>query len=468
MQKNFLLDMQIDSFLRKIFNRIQAVLGIKSARTKNISKHVLLSALYKVGSIVANFMLVPLTLKFLNKEDYGVWLILSSFVAWFSFFDIGLGNGLRNKFAEAKALNDIDSAKGYVSTAYFTIAAICFVLFGISLIASYFMDWAQVFNASDTLKNQLNYLMPFVFGSFSILLTVKLITSIYTADQNHSMQGKITFATALFSLISVWLLTKLTTSSLLIFGIVFSTIPVLILFALNLYAFSNKYAIYLPSLKYCKKVYFKSIFGLGINFFIIQIAVIVMFSTDNFIITQLFNPEAVVPYTLSYKYMSISSMIFVILLTPYWSSITEAYAKKEYDWIKKSMRNLSKFTLLMIVVILFLIILSPWAYRLWFGNQVTIPMILTICMGFFFVVTLSYAPFNFFLNGVGKIKLHMYSFAFGAILNVPISILLVRYFNMSTEGVIIATIICVLPNLFLFPLQYSKLINKRAKGIWNK
>jgi hypothetical protein len=30
---------------------------------------------------------------------YEIWLTLSSIVGWFSFFDVGLGHGLRNKFA---------------------------------------------------------------------------------------------------------------------------------------------------------------------------------------------------------------------------------------------------------------------------------------------------------------------------------------------------------------------------------
>ena len=33
-------------------------------------------------------------------------LTLSSIIGWFAFFDIGFGNGLRNKFAEAIAKGD--------------------------------------------------------------------------------------------------------------------------------------------------------------------------------------------------------------------------------------------------------------------------------------------------------------------------------------------------------------------------
>ena len=51
-------------------------------------------------------VLVPLTINYLNPTKYGIWITLSSVIGWFSFFDIGLGNGLRNRFAEAIANND--------------------------------------------------------------------------------------------------------------------------------------------------------------------------------------------------------------------------------------------------------------------------------------------------------------------------------------------------------------------------
>jgi O-antigen/teichoic acid export membrane protein len=237
---------------------------------------------------------------------------------------------------------------------------------------------------------------------------------------------------------------------------------------LNLIAFTGSYKQYRPNKLYCKREYFKDIFGLGVSFFIIQISVLVIFSTDNFIITQLFGPKEVVPYNIAFKYMSISSMLFTIILTPYWSSITEAYAKGELEWIKKSMKNLMKFSGFILFLIIILVIAAPVAYKLWIGSVVSIPFSLTLGMAVFFGITLIYAPFNFFINGVGKIRLHMYSFAAGAIINIPLSIVLVKYTLLGVEGVIIATIICVLPNLLLFPIQYFKLINKTANGIWNK
>ena len=92
--------------LKKITLKIYDKIGITNQRTQNITKHVGISFFLKGGSVIANFLLVPLTIDYLDTENYGIWLILNSFIAWFSFFDIGLGNGLRNKFAEAKALGN--------------------------------------------------------------------------------------------------------------------------------------------------------------------------------------------------------------------------------------------------------------------------------------------------------------------------------------------------------------------------
>lgn len=454
--------------MKEIVNKIQLSLGIKHSRTKNISEHVFKSFLFKGGGILANLLLVPLSIAFLDTENYGVWLTLSSFIAWFTFFDIGLGHGLRNKFAEAKSRGDVVKAKGYVSTAYFTIGTIGILFLIISIGISFLIDWTAVFNTSNSLRAPLHILMPIVFGSFALRLIFTLIISIYTADENHSMQSKISFIIAVGSLVLIWIITYTTKSSLLLFGILFSVFPVLVLMALHFYGFKTKFEKYRPRLKYVKREYFKEIFGLGLNFFVIQISVIAMFSTDNIIITQLFNPEAVVPYNIAYKYLALGFMVFDMILIPYWSSITVAYEKKETVWIKEALNNLTKISFGAIGLLVIMVLISPYIYRIWLGELVVVPISLTIVIAIYFMIIVIYAPYNYFINGVGKIKLHMISFGIAALVNIPLSIVLVRYFDLGVEGVMLATIICIAPNLILFPMQYHKIINNTATGLWNK
>src|SRR5665647_2891168 len=72
-------------------------------RSIKAKKNILASFVIKGLSIAISLVLVPLTINYINPSRYGIWLTLSSIIAWFSFFDIGFGNGLRNKFAEALA-----------------------------------------------------------------------------------------------------------------------------------------------------------------------------------------------------------------------------------------------------------------------------------------------------------------------------------------------------------------------------
>lgn len=453
--------------MKNFKSKILILLGISTQRTKNISRHIGLSLIYKGGSILANFLLVPLTIDYLDTEKYGIWLIITSFISWFSFFDIGLGQGLRNKFAEAKAKGNDLLVRGYISSAYFTITFISFALVVLFFICNFFIDWTKVFNTDINLARELSILMLIVFTFFCLQLIAKLITSIYIADQKPSVQGLINFLTQIVSLLIIWLLTHTSKSSLMLFGTLYSIIPVLILIVFTIISFSGRYHKYVPGIKLWNKHYTKDIFGLGIKFFIIQIAAIILYSTANMIITQLYSPDAVVPYNIAYKYFSLITMVFSIIVTPYWSAITEAYVKSDYAWIKRSMKYLLIFSVTFIMILILMILFSNEFYLLWIGDKVKIPFILSVLMSVFFMITVFIQPFVIFINGTGKIKLQLYISIITSLLNIPLSIFFARNLNLGISGVILATIVCSIPGIFYFPLQYSKLINNKAKGIWN-
>lgn len=443
-------------------------LGVSSTRTQNIIKQIGWSTVFKGGSIVANFLLVPITITYLNQENYGVWLTLSSFISWFTFFDIGLGNGLRNKFAEAKANGNFELARAYVSSAYYTIALISLVLTVFFLMVNAFIDWSSVFNTQMGLQQDLRILMPIVVAFFGLQLVFKLITTIYTADQKPSVQGRIDFFTKAISLLVVWMLTKTAGSSLLLFGGIFSGLPVVMLVGLNFLAFSNKYKKISPSLKLWKKEFVSDIMSVGLSFFVIQIAAIVLFSTDNFIIAKLFGPADVVNYNIAYKYYSILLMVYSIIIAPYWSSFTEAFTKGDYDWIKNSVRNIQKLWLIVPIALVFMFLISKWFFVIWVGDEILIGTGLSLSMMFFVLLMTFNMVYVNFINGAGKVKLQLWTSIISMCINIPLSILFAKIFDWGLPGVILATCFSLCYSVILRPLQYKKLINNTATGIWNK
>ena len=43
----------------------------------------------KTVGVFVSLFIVPITLGYLSEEEYGIWLTLSSMLAWIGFFDIG-------------------------------------------------------------------------------------------------------------------------------------------------------------------------------------------------------------------------------------------------------------------------------------------------------------------------------------------------------------------------------------------
>jgi len=437
-------------------------------RSQNIKKNIIYSFLIKGGSIVVSFVLVPLTLGYLGAKDYGIWLTLSSVVAWFGFFDIGLGNGLRNKFAEALARGDKLLARSYVSTTYFGLSAIFGLVWIIFLIVSFFVNWNSVFNAGADHSSNLHVLVMFVFSLFLIRFVLKLLSVIITADQKPAISNTFDPISNVLSLVVIYVLTLTTKGSLMYLGLAVTASPVVVLLAASFIFFGRAYRDYRPSVAFVKLSQFRELTGLGFQFFLIQIAVLVIFSTDNMIITQVLGPEQVTPYNIAYKYFNAITMAFAIIMNPLWSAYTQAYTLNDTGWIRNITRKLTRFWLLIALAVVVMIVVSGKFYAVWVGKNIEIPFAITLFMGLFILISTWNNVYIYFINGTGKIRLQLYSSVISAALNIPVSVYFARDLHMGAAGVILATCVCLFPGTILAPVQYFKIINNSASGIWAK
>lgn len=438
------------------------------ARDKLIKKNILFSYVYKALDICLGFLLVPLVLSYLNEEQYGVWLLLFSLTGYFSFMDVGLSHGLRNKFAEAKAKDEVEKLRYYVSTTYALLAIIGSVFFIVFFIVNSFVNWERILNTKIILNDDLATLSLFVFGAFSLQFVFKIILTILTADQRPSIINLQGFLIKCLQVATILVLIKFTEGSLLMLGAAFSMIPIVSLIGLTIYYFNKDYKYIRPKMAYIDFSYLKDIMNVGIKFFFITVAAIVLFSTDNLIITQLYGPEQVTPYQIANKYFGMSLMLFAIIVQPLWSAVTDAFHKDDFDWIKNTMKKMTKIWLLFSAGTLFMLIISPYFFKIWLGDKVHISLTLSF-FWFVFIVIQSYNMiYTYFINGVGKLKVQLYITLFSILFNIPASIFLAKTLNMGVSGVIMATTISMLLSAVVKTIQYNKIINLRAHGVWNK
>src|SRR5690606_14114960 len=152
-------------------------------RTVRAKKNILGSIFIKGGSVAISLILVPLTIEYVNATQYGIWLVLSSIVGWFSFFNIGLTHGLRNKFAEARAKGEDSDAQTYVSTTYATLGLIFGLVWIVFLVVNPFLDWVMILDASADMRSELSMLAVIVFTYFCLQFVLKVVTTLILADQ---------------------------------------------------------------------------------------------------------------------------------------------------------------------------------------------------------------------------------------------------------------------------------------------
>jgi O-antigen/teichoic acid export membrane protein len=437
----------------------------RSIKTK---QNIVTSILIKCVSIVISFLLIPLSLSYLNPLKYGIWLTIISVIGWFGFFDLGLGNGLRNKLAEALAKNDHEQARTYISTSYAIMTIIIGIVFVVFSFVFPYINWSSILNTPAELSSEINQLIFIVFSFFCLQFIIKLIGMILKADQRSALSGGINTFASLLSLIIIYVLAQTTNGSILWLSIGISSANIIAPLIATIWYFSTDYKHLIPSLKYVKLNCAKDLMGLGFMFFIMQFAALILFSTDSFIIEQLYGPEEVTPYNIAFRYFSLITMGFTIITTPFWTAYTDAYHKKDFVWIKRITRKLCLIWGLSIFGVLGMLIFSNVFYRLWIGDQIKIPFLLSASMAVWVLISSWTSIFGNFLSGVGKIRLSLYHSFIIIIINIPLSIFLAKYLDLGSAGVIIGTCLCVFPQVLLHPMQYKKIISNKARGIWGK
>lgn len=434
-------------------------------RSKRTFINIILSLVLKGGSVLIGFILVPLTLDYLSSYEYGIWLTLSSIIGWINICDVGLGYGLRNKLTEALANGEKEKAKTYISTSYLGLSAIMVVALFVALIINHFLNWYNILNVSPKAVANLSEIVAVILSLFCVKLIVGLIGNIFMARQQSSANNLITFAGDLFALIAIYMCKCLIPGSLLVVAIILSSSTIVTSLGISLWLFS-KHPELSPSFTYYKHHYFKDLMGLGIKFFIIQIYCIILFQSSNLLISNMFGPEEVTRYNIASKIFSIASMSFLIIMTPYWAAVTDAYVKQDYNWIKSQLRRLMSIWAFICVGIIIITAFSSFIYKIWIGNKVTIPFSLTALCGLYSAVATFSSIWTTFINGMGKTKLQIILAIISSILYIPTAIICGKLIGIS--GIVLALSFWMGLNTVFFAIQCFKLTNQTAEGVWAK
>ena len=161
-------------------------------------------------------------------------------------------------------------------------------------------------------------------------------------------------------------------------------------------------------------------------------------------------------------------VIFTVILTPYWTAFTDAYFKKDFSWIKLSIHKLIRFCILIFFFSLFMVFISSYVFEIWVGNAIKVPLSLSFSLCFYIAVMNWSSIFSNFLNCVGKIRLQIIIAPFIGVINILFSIIFVKHLNFGISSIPLANIFSLSIGAIIGYIQYNKIINNKAQGIWDK
>ena len=264
----------------------QTLIKSISARSKNVIKNILLSVGVKAVNVLCSLVLVPLSLGYLSKEEYGIWLTISTMLLWISFFDIGLGNGLRNYLSEAISKGDYVLGRTYIST---TLALLLIIVGAFSLLCCFsfpFLDWTDVLNTDAIASDQLMLIMLITVLLTLMNFVLKNVGVVYIALQRYAMNELLHMFGNVLSLFVIFVITQTLESSLMWVVVSFSASPLLV-FIVAAFPLFKKYKELRPSFKSVDFNYSKMLMGKGGAFFGIQMTtVFVIYASSNFFINS--------------------------------------------------------------------------------------------------------------------------------------------------------------------------------------
>lgn len=453
--------------MNNVTNIFKLIFFDKNARSVKANKNVIFMLFFRGINILISLMYVPLLINSLSPYRYGIWLTITSIMAWLNLFDMGLGNGLRNKLSESIAKNDTKEAKYLVSTAYASIAMLALVLNALFFIITKYLDWSNILNVPATMRQEVTTLVNMVFILVSVQFVLSIINSMLLAFQKPAYSSLITTVGQIlaFGAVSFCVLV-LKDSSLFNLGLIISLSPVLMLILFTLYIFIKEFRLYSPNFRYIKFSYLNKILSLGVKFFAIQIITIILFQTCNIIIAQNIGQEGVTEYNIAYKYIGLIYMVFSIIVTPYWSASTEAYARGDLEWIKQSVKKLNFIAFLLSLAGLGLLLFSDFTYKLWIGKSIVADYKTLGLALIYFVLLIRYSTYGYILNGIGKIHIQLIITSIVAAFFIPATIFLSKKFGLN--GVFLSLILTAFVNATWSSIQFKKIINGKAKGLWIK
>lgn len=405
----------------------------------------------KGASVVVQLLSVPAYISYFDNDAVlGVWYTLIAALNWILVFDFGVGNGLRNNLSKAVAEGDTLRGKKLVSTAYIFMGVLALLLVVVGEVVILNVDLGSVlnFHSEQLAPETLRFAISVVYIGIVVQFWLKLLTSILYSMQKTALNNFLFLLGNVILLL--WVLIARfddvndCLAAIALVQVIGINFPLLIC---TLALFFGRFRKIAPAPSFFDRGVVRDVVGLGIEFFLIQIALLVVNSTNEYLITYLYDSSYVLSYQVYYKWFFAIITVFSLIIQPIWSAMTVAWHERRINWVSNAYRKFNLTALLGSVGAAVLAIVFPWLARTWLGeNSITVTVGVGLVFAFWTSVTLFVNSSTCVSNATSHLRTQIALTVLAAVLKIPVSVAFCRL-GLGWESVMLANGLVLLPLL---------------------
>ena len=436
------------------------MLRLPQSRYGRIVKAVSSSAAARFLSAGLTLFSLPLAVRYLGAERYGVWATITATVVWMNLLDLGIASTLTNSISRAYALDDKTSAGRYFTNALLVTTSIAAVAGGIFAVICPHVNWMKLFNVSPNVPAAEVKATVMVASALMLLgLPCNLGGKLLAGYQELHRYNCALCAGAVVSIIGLALGVVLRVSMPLLFVMSAGCLTLASLVNLILVVtWSKPWLLPRPGLIDSSTT--KELLNSGSSFLLIQVAAVVVFSSDNVVVSHYLGAAEVTPYSVTWRVVGLAALLQSLIFPALWPAFAEAYAKKDYGWIRRTFSFTMKSTVMLnLCCVVVLVVFGRILIRWWAGPAAVPTLSLLLAMGAWALINGFMSVESCLLAALNRTREQAFLSIVAAGVNIALSIVLVRH--IGSVGVIGGTI---LSYLLVLVMPQSLLVRSLFKG----
>lgn len=388
---------------------------------------------------------LPLTAHYLGKERFGLWLTLSSFIAWVGIADLGLSNSLINALAKADGGDDRNQAREAVASAFWITSLVALMLIAVGMIVLPLVHWPGVFNVSAAeATREITPTLIVILICGALRLPASIIGCVYHGYQEGYVYQLWNGLSGLLGAVGLITAIKLEAGlPWLAAAFLASMLLADLLSAIYLFGWRREWL--LPRWRYFRWQQSQQLLQQGGQFWIAGMSAVLMLQMDLFIVSVLFGAGAVAGLGTTMRLFALVGAAQIAFVAPLWAAYGEAAARRDFHWLAQTFSRSIKISLLWALpAAAVMFIAMPWLFKLLVPADVTADWHLRLAVMVTEILNVVARCISTLLNGLGVLRSQMIFGPIGGAVNLLLSWLLAQW--LGVPGVAWATAIC----LFLF------------------